>query len=121
MLPHKQTSGGAMSQNRNLKNREWSEKIEQWKLSGKKARTWCRENQVIYTTFMGWCKRLEINKSAQTTRKSSLKAQFIELKDQPKVHPEISLEYNGVIIHLKGEFDSSLMKKCLAVLRGIPC
>jgi hypothetical protein len=32
MLPHKQTSGGAMSQNRNLKNREWSEKIEQGSL-----------------------------------------------------------------------------------------
>jgi hypothetical protein len=119
MLPHKQTCGGAMSQNRNSNNREWAEKIEKWKLSGKSAQAWCRENQVIYTTFMGWRKRLEINKSSKIIRKSS--AQFIELKDQPKAQPEISLEYNGVIIHLKGEFDSSLMKKCLAVLRGIPC
>jgi hypothetical protein len=110
-----------MSQNRDSKSREWAEKIEQWKLSGKKAQTWCRENQVVYTTFMGWCKRFKINKSAQTIRKSPLKAQFIELTDQPKIHPEISLEYNGVIIHLKGEFDPSLMKKCLAVLRGILC
>ncbi len=110
-----------MSKNRNLKNPEWSEKIERWKLSGKSAQAWCRENQVIYTTFMGWCKRLEANKLSQTIRKPSLKAQFIELKDPPKVHSEISLEYNEVIIHLKGEFDPSLMKKCLEVLRGTSC
>jgi hypothetical protein len=110
-----------MSQNRNLKSHEWAEKIKQWKLSGKNAQAWCRENQVIYTTFMGWCKRLEINKPAQNPRKQSLKAQFIELKDPPKIHPVISLEYNGVIIHLKGEFDPFLMKKCLAVLRGASC
>ena len=110
-----------MSQNRNLKKHEWSKKIERWKLSGKNAQVWCRENKVVYTTFMGWCKRFKINKSVQTIQKTPLKPQFIELKDQSKNHPEISLEYNGVIIHLKGEFDPSLMKKCLVVLRGVPC
>ena len=110
-----------MSQSRNINRREWANKIEQWKLSGKKARTWCRENQVIYSTFMGWCKRLKVNKPVKTTQKQSLKPQFIELKDPPKVQPEISLEHNGIIIHLKGEFDPFLMKKCLAVLRGVPC
>lgn len=110
-----------MSQNRNSKSHEWAEKIKQWKLSGKNAQVWCRENQVIYTTFMGWCKRLEINKPAQKPREQFPKTQFIELKDLPKIHPAISLEYNGVIIHLKGEFDPSLMKKCLAVLRGVSC
>lgn len=110
-----------MSQNKNLKIHDWSKKIKQWKFSGKSARAWCHQNQVVYTTFMGWCKRLEINKSAQTIQKRSLKNQFIELKDPTKVYPEISLEYNGVIIHLKGEFDHSLMKKCLAVLRGVQC
>lgn len=110
-----------MSHNRNSIRREWAEKIEQWKLSRKSAQAWCRENQVIYTTFMGWRKRLEISKSSKIVRKPSLKTQFVELKDLPKAQPEISLEYNGVIIHLKGEFDPSLMKKCLAVLRGLPC
>ncbi|MFI5343823.1 MAG: IS66 family insertion sequence element accessory protein TnpA [Chlamydiales bacterium] len=39
---------------------EWIHKIERWKQSGKTAWAWCRENQVVYTTFIGWCRRLEI-------------------------------------------------------------
>ena len=37
-----------MAQNRNSKRLEWANKIEQWRLSGKKAQAWCRENQVVY-------------------------------------------------------------------------
>ena len=110
-----------MLQTRNIKRHEWAEIIAQWKLSGKQARTWCRENQVVYTTFMGWCKRLKINNPIKTIREQPLKPQFVELKDPPKVQPEISLEHNGIIIHIKGEFDPFLMKRCLDVLRGAPC
>ncbi len=110
-----------MSKNKVALKLEWTNKIEQWKLSGKKARVWCRENQVIYTTFLGWRNRLEDNNAKKINRLASVKSQFIELKDQPKILPTISLECDGVIIHLKGEFDSTLLKKCVAVLRGASC
>jgi hypothetical protein len=109
-----------MSKNKVALRREWTNKIEQWKLSGKNVRTWCRENQVVYTTFLGWRNRLD-NNPKKINRLPSVKSQFIELKDQPKILPSISLECDGVIIHLKGEFDSSLLKKCVAVLRGASC
>ena len=91
-----------------------------WKQSGKTAWTWCRENQVIYTTFMGWCRRLEIQteKANQQPQESN---QFIELQDHIAIRSEISLEYAGMIIHLKGEFDLNLLTKCLVLLRGISC
>jgi hypothetical protein len=120
MLLHKQTFGGVMPKNHALKL-EWANKIELWKLSGKKARIWCRENQVVYTTFLGWRNRLGYNNPKKVMPPSSIKNQFIELKDQPKASPEISLEHSGIMIHLKGEFDAILLQKCLVALRGLPC
>lgn len=110
-----------MSQNRFAVRREWANKIEQWKLSGKKARTWCRENQVVYTTFLGWRNRLGDNIAKIDNNRLPVKTQFIELKDPPKVSPSVSLEYDGVIIHLKGEFDATLLRKCVTALRGASC
>lgn len=110
-----------MSQDQNSKKLEWINKVEQWKLSGKSAQRWCRENLVVYTTFMGWLKRLDVKSIKKTTRQNPAKPQFIELEDQSKKKSEISLEFQGVLIHLKDGFDPSLLKQCISVLRGISC
>lgn len=110
-----------MLQNRNSKRLHWANLIEKWQQSGMKAQTWCRENQVVYTTFLGWRNRLKGHPQSKEICKLSVKAQFIELKEAPKVNPEISLEYDGILIHLKADFDPFLLKKCLGVLRGAPC
>jgi hypothetical protein len=105
----------------NSTSTKWINIIEQWKLSGKSALVWCRENQVAYPSFIGWRKRLGLNTSVKITPPSSVNNQFLELQDYPKKQAEISLEVQGIFIHLKGDFDSSLLKKCLIVLRGLPC
>lgn len=107
----------------------WEIKIQQWLSSGKSAKSWCKENQVIYNTFLGWRNYLKFsgsqkidNLSEKTSSDPSFsKANFIELKNQPKTCPGISLECEGVLIHLSAEFDAILLKKCLHVLRGSIC
>jgi hypothetical protein len=106
----------------------WEIKVQQWLSSGKSAKAWCQENQVIYTTFLGWRNRLKCksNRKVNSSNQHSLndpfsKSHFIELKDKPKVYPDISLEYEGVKIYLSAEFDGSALRKCLDVLRGISC
>lgn len=107
--------------NTHISNRlEWANKIHLWKQSGKSAKAWCKENHIIYTTFLGWCKRLESEQSVDNSP-NSLKAPFIELKNEPHACSGISLECDGVLIHLKAEFNASLLKRCLVVLRGAPC
>lgn len=113
------------------KKREWACKIDQWSQSGKSAKAWCRENKVVYTTFIGWRDRLKDSRSQNpllsqihhsvdslTSKKIPY---FIELKEKPNTYPAISLECAGVQIHLSGDFDAALLRKCLNVLRGDPC
>jgi len=109
-----------MSKNQIFTKSQWIKKIELWNQSGQSARAWCRENQLIYTTFMGWRKRLKLN-LLPTPSPNLVKTQFKELKNVLQKPPEISLEYDGILIHLQAEFDAALLKRCLAVLRGASC
>lgn len=109
-----------MSQYYNSRRIEWAKKIEQCLQSGKSMQSWCRDNQIVYTTFMGWRKRLKAMEKRGCEAVHSAK-QFIELKNEEKVSPGFTLECNGVMIHLQAEFDAQSLKKCLAVLRGAPC
>ena len=109
-----------MLQTRISKRMEWANKIDLWRQSGKNARVWCNENQVAYQSFLGWCKRLESEKNVESLS-NPLKSEFVELKSNSKTSQGISLEYDGILIHLKVEFDSLLLKRCLAVLRGASC
>jgi len=102
------------------KRLEWSKKIELWKLSGKKASTWCREHQVLYGSFMWWLNRLS-SKTCSSKEPVFCKAQFVELKNPLKLSPSISLECAGVKIHLQTGFDADLLKDCLGILRGFFC
>ena len=103
---------------------EWVDKINQWFRSGKSAKAWCRENRVVYTTFIGWRNRLKRKqKQAISEDKNSVirPKQFIELKDRTEEAPTIVLECCGVRVHISADFDSALLRKCLDVLRGCSC
>jgi hypothetical protein len=113
----------------NLHSKEyWEIKVQQWLSSGKSAKYWCKENQLVYTTFMGWRNRLRHEKkpktnctSKQKSLNSSSKTHFIELKNPPKSHPGMHLEYEGIKIHLSAEFDTDLLRRCLNVLQRVTC
>lgn len=98
-------------------NPNWKTKILEWKASGKNRRAWCQENKIPYTTFSGWEKRLKQFDNSLASAGTG----FIELKDQKRSDSGITLEYNGVRIHLKAEFDQIVFEQCLNCLRGALC
>lgn len=100
-------------------NPNWKEKVREWESSNKSTKEWCRENQIPYTTLLGW--RARLKKSDHKKASIKLVTDFIELKDKPSSDPGIILEYHGVKIQLKREFDKAVLKECLECLRGSLC
>lgn len=107
--------------NQNKKQQEWVSRITHWQKSGKSARAWCQENKVVYTTFLGWCKRLQVNSNSLINPENPSSSQFIELREKPVTSSGVSIQYSDVFIHLSEEFNSSTLKKCLDALRGGIC
>jgi hypothetical protein len=99
-------------------NPNWKEKVKEWESSNKSHKVWCQENKIPYTTLCGWRNRLK--RSNQNTI-SNKPGNFIELKDQIRSDPGITLEYQGVKIQLKADFDKVVLKECLHCLRGALC
>jgi hypothetical protein len=101
-------------------NSNWQQKVLEWQASGKSGMAWCKENQVPYTTFMGWKQRFENPHKGPRTNNQSSKA-FIELKDQPLPDSGIALEYQNIKICLQAGFDPIVLKQCLVCLGGVSC
>lgn len=108
-------------------DQNWKEKLFAWKTSGKSTKTWCKENNIPYTTLLGWRKRFECTyknnppiKNSPIIAKSSSSG-FIELKDSTPVTSGVFLEYHGIKICLQQGFSSAVLKECLNCLEGIVC
>lgn len=97
----------------------WKERVKEWESSNKNPKAWCKENQIPYTTLRGWRERLK--KSNHNEIPINPTKNFIELKDQAPSDPGIILEYYGVKIQLKRDFDKVVLKECLDCLRGVLC
>jgi hypothetical protein len=97
---------------------KWKEKVLAWKKSNKTASDWCRENKIPLTTLTGWRKRFD---QADQNQPFKINQPFIELKNSSSSNSGISLECNGIKIHLEPEFDMSVLKQCLACLREVIC
>jgi len=88
-----------------ITTQEWSAKITAWQHSGMTLAGWCRENSENYHRFLYWRKRLTVPDPGR----------FLELT--VPVAP-ISLECNGVLIHISKGFDCGLLADLLSVLKG---
>jgi hypothetical protein len=101
---------------------DWQQKVLEWQASGKASSTWCKENQIPYTTFFGWKRRFESSrKRANITPPHK---GFVELKDQPApnaVCSGVTLEYQGIKICLHPGFNPIVLKQCIACLGGASC
>lgn len=94
------------------KREEWVEKFRQQKESGLSVRSWCAKNQLTGQAFYYW--RIKLFPKAAPSRSC-----FIELSEPKEVG--IAIECAGCRIHLEKDFDASTFKRCLAVLREMPC
>jgi len=106
----------------------WEIKVQEWFTSGMSAKAWCRENQIVYSTFIKW-RNLSSYRENHTTHRasksslshSSEKVHFVELKNQIKPCSGIFLECESVQIYISTDFNPTLLKKCVDALRGHAC
>ena len=93
------------------KRSEWKDKIDQQKSSNKSITAWCRENHVLTRSFYYWRSKL--------FPKIMDSSCFTEIKNTES--SDIIIECKGVRICLDKHFDSTSLKYCIAMLKGIKC
>lgn len=91
---------------------EWEDKIQQQRQSGLSIEKWCKQNQIAPHIFYYWKTRLF--PKPPLTRSS-----FTELTASQETG--ISIEYQGIRIHLDKCFDSTTLKSCLSALKSFSC
>ena len=94
------------------KKQHWREQFQKQRDSGLSIKQWCYENQITEHAFYYWRARL-------LPKPTLSRSQFTEIADSKNVG--ISIEYKDMSIRLDSNFDPLTLKKCLAVLREIPC
>jgi hypothetical protein len=85
-------------------SQDWSAKVTAWQQSGMSLAAWCRENSESYYRFRYWRKRLAVPVSGK----------FLELT-LPAA--PISLECNGIMVHVAKGFDPDLLTDILSALK----
>jgi len=99
-------------------HRYWKQNLENWHASGLSGAAWCRQEEIAYCVFLYWRKKLERDSDSSTAQSSE---QFIEIPDNPAAESGLTLECQGVTIHLAKGFDVEILKNCLQVLRRLGC
>lgn len=90
-------------------DQKWSAKMAAWQRSGLSLPAWCRENSESYQRALYWRRRLL--GSGADDRQSG---RFVELS-LPSA--SLSLECNGVLVHVSSGFDPGLLADVLSVLK----
>jgi hypothetical protein len=86
---------------------DWSTKIAAWRNSGLSLPVWCRENAESYHRAVYWRKRLQPSDRGET-------GGFVELSVSAA---PITLECNGILVHIAQGFDPALLAEVLSVLK----
>lgn len=101
-------------------NPNWKKLVQEWMDSGKSARVWCTDNQIPFNTLCGWRKRLKLFGNNNTS--NEFQQAFVELKNLSPDESGVVLETDGVKIHLRVNFNITVLKQCLDCLkRGRSC
>ena len=101
------------------KKQLWKKNILKQRESGLSVVAWCRENNFNAHTFGYWQGKLFPKKLESSN--------FTEIKDKTSSEDSnlkragIMLEYQRIHIHLDKDFDSSVLRQCLEVVRGAAC
>ena len=88
---------------------KWTDRITAWQQSGLTVAAWCRNNCVSYHSFLYWRKRLQGEKVREG-------GNFIKLSVAATRSP-ISLECNGITVHVSAGFDPTLLRNLLSLLK----
>ena len=89
---------------------EWEARIHQQRESGLSIDRWCRQNQLTSCSFHYWKNRFQ-------PKRELTRSCFAELPiDQGT---GIAMEYQGIRILIDKSFDSTTLRNCLSILRGL--
>jgi hypothetical protein len=88
----------------------WKAHVERWESSNQSVVQWCREQDLPYKTFLYW--RKQFAKKPVVDR-----ASFLELSSE-STESGVSIDYNGMCIHITKAFDPKTLLDCLQTLKG---
>ena len=91
---------------------QWKENILKQRQSKLSITSWCSQNGIAVHTFYYWQSKL-FPKSPAINR--SIFTEVIE--EEKKSVAGIVIEYQGFNIHLNEHFNSSVLKRCLEILK----
>ena len=95
---------------------QWKIKLQAWKRSKQNSREWCRSKKLNYHAFTYWKKKIKKLSLIPETSPSVKQSPFIELKEMEPKTSSLEIEYQGATIHLKKNFDPSILESCLQTL-----
>lgn len=90
--------------------KQWSERIEQQRASGKSAAQWCREQDICYRSFLNRRKRL-----SQVMKNSS----FVEIFEETSEPTWMEITISGAKLILAKKFNRDSLMRLLQVLREL--
>lgn len=89
---------------------QWRENILKQRQSKLSITAWCRQNGIVVHTFYYWQGKL-------LPKPILSRADFAEATEGQNKSTTITLVYQGFTIHLSEDFNSSVLKRCLEVLK----
>ncbi len=90
----------------------WQKRIADWKQSGQSGSQWCRTNDITYSTFQYWKRRLI------PSGEEEVSGGFIELsgRSAAPVEAGIEIRVGQMRIQLQRDFDEATLGRLLLVL-----
>ncbi len=98
---------------------KWKEKILNQQESGLSIASWCRQNNIVVHTFYYWRDKFFLKTALN-------RSDFAEIPNEKKTEISnqksgITIEYRGFHISVDHQFNSSVLKQCVQILKEITC
>lgn len=95
----------------------WTEKLKQWKSSGKSGAQWCRDNQESYKVFSYWRFSLGYGEKKKSSPQCSAFTELPQTSSQKDVGLEVRIKNTSIILHRN--FDPQELLRCVQALGGL--
>lgn len=99
---------------------QWKKNILKQRESGLSIACWCRNNNIADHSFYYWQRKFSLTTILD-------RSSFTEISDQKQIGTSdlkgagIIIEYQGMRIHLEQQFETSVLKQCIEVLKETMC
>jgi len=92
---------------------QWKDNLNEWKESGLGPALWCKAQDIPYSQFCYWKKKI-FEKCDQVASQES----FIEIPET-RVPSTIEVRFEELTIQISKNFDYSDLQRCIQLLRNL--